>query len=190
MTQLKRLALLLAIWLGGIASWIAIGPPEDASARADAALVLGAAVYDDEPSPVFRERIRHAIALYKAGRVKRIVFTGGKAEGDSLLEAEAAKRYAIQQGVPEAAILLESQSRTTRQNLAFAKPVLQRAGIDNVLLVSDPLHLRRARQMAQSLDIEAQASATPTTRYRTLRSQIPFLLREVYFMHHFWVFGA
>ncbi|WP_412675008.1 hypothetical protein [Aneurinibacillus aneurinilyticus] len=40
---------------------------------ADAAIVLGAAVWNERPSPVFRERIRHAVALYKQGKVKFII---------------------------------------------------------------------------------------------------------------------
>jgi energy-coupling factor transporter ATP-binding protein EcfA2 len=57
---------------------------------ADAAIVLGAAVYTDRPSPVFEERIRHGVALYKAGRVRLLVMTGGRDPGDRLSEAEAA----------------------------------------------------------------------------------------------------
>ena len=45
--------------------------------QADAAVVLGAAVWGRDVSPVFRERINHAINLYQAGRVKKLIFTGG-----------------------------------------------------------------------------------------------------------------
>lgn len=46
-------------------------------AHADAAVVLGAAAWDKRPSPVFRERINHAITLYQSHRVGKIIFTGG-----------------------------------------------------------------------------------------------------------------
>lgn len=49
---------------------------KDESMPADAAIVLGAAVWGDRPSPVFRERIRHAVALYKQGKVERIILRG------------------------------------------------------------------------------------------------------------------
>ena len=49
--------------------------PKDA--HADAAVVLGAAAWDKRPSPVFRERINHAITLYQSHRVGKIIFTGG-----------------------------------------------------------------------------------------------------------------
>ena len=65
---------------------------------ADAAVVLGAAVFDAAPSPVFEERIRHGVALYKAGKVRMLVMTGGLGPGDRATEAEAARRWSLAQG--------------------------------------------------------------------------------------------
>lgn len=47
------------------------------SAKADAAVVLGAAAWGNKPSPVFRERIAHGIDLYRNGTVGKLIFTGG-----------------------------------------------------------------------------------------------------------------
>ncbi len=54
--------------------------------QADAAIVLGAAVWGEEPSPVFRERINHAINLYKNQDVNKIIFTGGVGESNEPAE--------------------------------------------------------------------------------------------------------
>ncbi|MXO90104.1 YdcF family protein [Pontixanthobacter aquaemixtae] len=180
---------ILSLWLAGVGGWIGQGPEESPSDTADVAIVLGAAVDGDEPSPVFRERINHAIALYRQGRVGRIVFTGGRGPSERLAESRVAHDYAIAQGVAEANILTEEQSATTRQNLVQAEAVMQSQDLDTALVVSDPLHLRRAMLMADSLDMDAKASATTTTRYQSVSTQLPFLLREVYFIHHFWLFG-
>ena len=184
-----NIAVVVIAWVGAVASWIAVGPDEPADARADAALVLGAAVMGETPSPVFAARIDHAVQLYREGRVQKIVFTGGRSSEDGLSEAEAASRYAQAAGVPAGAIVLEDRSRTTRRNLANAAPILRREGIGSVLLVSDPLHLRRALAMARAEGIEAGASATPTSRYRSLSTRLPFLAREVFFTHVFWLTG-
>src|ERR687892_1914146 len=48
------------------------------NAPADAAVVLGAAVWGAEVSPVFRERINHGVDLYRKGRVRKLIFTGGR----------------------------------------------------------------------------------------------------------------
>jgi uncharacterized SAM-binding protein YcdF (DUF218 family) len=156
---------------------------------ADAAIVLGAAVYDDEPTPVFEERLRHAVALYRSGQVKALVMTGGHGPGDELAESEAGRDWAIANGVPPEAVLIETQSHTTRQNFSFALPVLAEHGIERVLVVSDPLHMRRAMRMATGLGLDAHPSPTPTSRYQSLGTQIPMLAREVWFTLNYLATG-
>ncbi|MEL1250433.1 YdcF family protein [Aurantiacibacter gilvus] len=180
---------LLCGWLGAIAVWIYDTPTAPPGIAADAAIVLGAAISGDEPSPVFRERIAHAISLHDEGRVQQLIFTGAQGEGDTLAESEAARNMALAQGVPAEAILIETQSVTTMHNLVEAQLLMRDAGLDDALIVSDPLHLRRAMEMAEALGLDAEPSATPTTRYQSWGTKLPFLAREVYFMHHFWLFG-
>ena len=155
----------------------------------DAAIVLGAAVQSGRPSPVYAARLDHAIDLHRRGIVRVLILTGGVGKGDSISESGAGAAYAIARGVPARDILTESVSHTTLQNLAEARRLLRSAGLRSALLVSDPLHMRRARMMARDLEIDAQPSPTPHSRYRTLRSQVPFLLRELYFHHHYLIFG-
>ena len=176
-------------WIGAIGYWIGSGPEETPDARADVAIVLGASVDDDTPSPVFQERIAHGIALFEQGRVDQIIFTGAQSDEDSLAESAAARAMALEAGVPDSAILTEDESTTTMHNLVEAQLVMSNAGHANAIIVSDPLHMRRAMEMAEALGIDAQPSATPTTRYQSFSTKITFLIREIYFMHHFWLFG-
>ena len=149
-------------------------------APADAAVVLGATVYRDRPSPVFRERINHAIELYQQGIVDTIIFTGGLAGNDRLAESEAARAYAIAQGVPEEHIYIETESYSTCLNLLGAKRIIEANGMDQVLLVSDPLHMRRTMWLAERIGLNALSSPTPTSRYRSLDRKVGFLVREIY----------
>jgi uncharacterized SAM-binding protein YcdF (DUF218 family) len=149
-------------------------------APADAAVVLGATVFRDRPSPVFRERINHAIDLYRQGIVKSLIFTGGLAGNDRLAESEAAREYAIAQGVPAEHIFIETESYSTCRNLLGAKRIIEEHGMDQVLIVSDPLHMRRTMWLAEQVGIQGLSSPTPTSRYRSLDRKAVFLLREVY----------
>jgi uncharacterized SAM-binding protein YcdF (DUF218 family) len=148
---------------------------------ADVAIVLGAAVRDTAPSPVFAARIDHAIALYRGGRVRRIVFTGGVGGGNRHAEAEVARRRAIGAGVPAASIAVETRSTLTYENLVEAKALLSSDQNLRVLVVSDPLHMRRSITMARDLGLEAHPAPTPTSRYRSWRTKAGFLGREVVF---------
>ncbi len=151
-----------------------------ASASAQAAIVLGAAVQGDQPSPVFRERINHAVTLYRTGKVKTLLFTGGTGAGKRISEADAARNYAIRQGVPASDTLIETESRTTFENLRNAKNLADRYHLQTFLIASDPLHMRRSVVMARDLGMTVKPSPTPTTRYRSVQSQWPFLLSETY----------
>lgn len=157
---------------------------------ADAAIVLGAAVPTTGPSPVYVERINHAVELYRSGAVKYLIMTGGKGLGERVAEADAGRDKAIADGVPADAILTETQSRDTRGNLANAKPIVTAHAFDKVLIVSDPLHMMRAMQMAAEVGLDAAPSPTPTTRFRTLRTQLPMLIKETYFNLHYRIMGS
>jgi uncharacterized SAM-binding protein YcdF (DUF218 family) len=180
------LALLLAGVIG-LAVDIAVSGTRSDPEPADAAIVLGAAVDDDVPSPVFSERLRHAAGLFESGQVKWIVVTGGVGQGDRLAEAEAGRDWLIDAGIPADRVVTETESRTTKQNLVFAQPLLAEQGIHRVVIVSDPLHMRRAMRMASDLGLDAHPSPTRTSRFQTLGTQIPMLLREVYFNLHYLV---
>jgi uncharacterized SAM-binding protein YcdF (DUF218 family) len=147
---------------------------------AEGAIVLGAAVWDDEPSPVFRERIRHGITLYETGAAPQLIFTGGSSWQDPTESAEAlvGRYYAVAQGVPLTVTVVETHSHTTAQNLACA---LEVAPLESALIVSDPLHMRRAVRIARDLGLRAYSAPTPTTRYRSPGPKLRFLMRETYF---------
>ena len=149
--------------------------------KADAAIVLGAAVWGDEVSPVFRERINHALELYRSGAVRKIIFTGGQGNKHELTEAAAARRYAIMNGAPAEDILIEDRSHTTYENVVNAKQLADANGLKKVLIVSDPIHMKRAVAMADDVGLEAYPSPTPTTRYQGWKSQLGSLVYETYY---------
>ncbi len=157
-----------------------------ADVKADAAIVLGAAVWGDEVSPVFRERINHAIDLYRSGKVRKLIFTGGQGNRRELTEAAAARAYAIKNGVPADDILIEDRSHTTYENVINAKQLADANGLRKVLIVSDPLHMKRAVTMARDVGLDAYPSPTPTTRYQGWRSQIESLAHETYYYTGYW----
>lgn len=181
-------AFLLAIFT--VAANIYFYGTQKTDMKADAAIVLGAAVWGEKPSPVFRERINHAIALYQKGDIKTIIFTGGVGEVNEPAESVVAMNYAIARGVKKADIGIETESRTTRQNLIYAQKVANSQHLNKFLIVSDPLHLKRAVLMAQDLGMDAYPSPTLTTRYRSFKSQMEFLARETYFYFVYLLFKS
>lgn len=150
-------------------------------AQTDAAIVLGAAVWDDSPSPVLRERINHAILLYEQGYVDHIIFTGGKGRGDQYSESEVSKAYAIQHNVDADIIFMETESTITAENLEYAYAVGQENGFKTYTIVSDPLHMKRSTVIAEHLGMDVYSSPTPSSVYQSMKTKLPFLCREIFF---------
>jgi uncharacterized SAM-binding protein YcdF (DUF218 family) len=178
---LLTLALAGIIAIGYVAGSIYFYAGNSETIPADAAIVLGAEAWGEQPSPVFRERINHAIKLYHGGFVLKIIFTGGQGDGDELAEAVVAQRYAVERDVPKVDVLTETESRTTEQNLYYANQVAADHHLTRFLIVSDPLHMKRAVLMAQDMGMDAYPSPTPTTMYQSRGTQLEFLARETYF---------
>ena len=148
---------------------------------ADAAIVLGAAVWSTGVSPVFEERINHGVDLYRNRKVRKLIFTGGQGNSNEPTESSAARSYAMQHGVPASDILIEQKSHTTYENILYAKQVADGNGLRKVLIVSDPLHMKRAVSMALDVGLDADPSPTPTTRYQGVASQARLLAHETYY---------
>lgn len=177
------------LWCAVLAFLIWDFGSRDHAVRSDCAIVLGAAVEGNAPSPVFEERIRHAVTLYRAGIARKLIFTGGTGAGQSHSEGSVARAYAIRHGVAPGDILIDEVSRTTCRNLTEARALMRGNGLVSAILVSDPLHMKRAMQMADRLGIKAVSSPTPTSRYRSAGTRIVFLAREIYFYHHYLATG-
>ena len=182
MRKISKIFLLIVVFVvivaGLLASRIYTYGNTRSDASADAAIVLGAAVWSSGVSPVFRERINHGIDLYRTGKVRKLIFTGGQGNAGEPTESSAARDYAIQSGVPAQDILIEEKSHTTYENILYAKQVADSEHIKRVLIVSDPLHMKRAVLMAQDVGLIAEPSPTPSTRYQGLKSRLGLLAHE------------
>lgn len=179
-----RLCALLLLWLLGVAMYIVEVGNRDQAAASDTIIVLGAAAYDARPSPVFEERLRHGVDLYQRGLAPKLIFTGGfGGRGARFAESQVGRRYALRAGVPDEAILIETHSRNTRENLDQAALLMRAHRLRRAIVVSDPLHISRALRLCEEIGIVCLGSPTPTTRYRSFATRWPFLVNEVYFFH-------
>lgn len=130
----------------------------DDGRSADAIVVMGAAQYDGVPSPLLESRLRHALGLWRAGRAPVIAVTGGKREGDRFTEAASSRRWLVDNGVPDSAILDEDKGASTWESLETLTPVLRSAGIERVIAVSSRWHVERVVLSLRDLGFRASAS--------------------------------
>lgn len=175
------LLLLIVLYTAGNAVSICMYSTKDETQNADTAIILGAAATDEGVSPVFRERINHGIWLYQNGYIKKLIITGGYGDGNHYSDSFIGKQYAVGQGIPEDDILLEEASTITEENLENAMEVMNNNQYDTALIVSDPLHMKRAMRMAKDKGLNAYTSPTRTSMYKSFYEKFKFTAREVFF---------
>jgi uncharacterized SAM-binding protein YcdF (DUF218 family)/glycosyltransferase involved in cell wall biosynthesis len=110
---------------------------------ADAIVVFAAGVGESgKAGGGYQERVKHAVDLYRTGLAPRLVFSSGYEF--AFEEAKVMRELAMGLGVPQEAIVLESKSASTYENVAFVQAILDAHGWRRILLVSSPYHMRRA----------------------------------------------
>jgi vancomycin permeability regulator SanA len=157
--------------------------------HADVILVLGAAQYGGEPSPVFEGRLDHARLLFDQGRAEAVMVLGGKQPGDVSTEADAGRAYLIARGVPAGSVLSSPVGRTTLESLEAAAKRMGRDDMRSAFLVSDPWHNARIERMASDLGIVGHASATWTSAASSEETRFGGYARETFAYLYYRLFG-
>jgi uncharacterized SAM-binding protein YcdF (DUF218 family) len=135
----------------------------DEARPAQAIVVLGAAQYAGKPSPVLRARLDHALDLWNRHLASLLILTGGTGSGDTTSEAAVGRTYAKKHGVPDSAILVENEGRTTSESMRAVAGMLEVRGLQSALLVSDPFHMLRLRILARRFGFTPYTSPTRTS---------------------------
>jgi uncharacterized SAM-binding protein YcdF (DUF218 family) len=132
----------------------------DQAASSDAIGVLGAAEYDGRPSPVYRARLDHALDLYSRGIAPLIITMGGNG-GDEYNEGAVGRAYLVGQGVPEKAIIAETQSRNTGESAKRIAVIARANGLQRLVIVSDGSHLFRVHAICAAEGLDVLTSPRP-----------------------------
>jgi vancomycin permeability regulator SanA len=160
----------------------------EAFEKIDLAVVLGAAVYsDNQPSPIFMQRIEKAHELLNDGKIEKILLTGSNAPGE-ITESESAFQYLSSLGVKSDRIILEKETTTTSEQIRYIKNrITGSTGNKGVIVISDEFHLKRVMEMCDFFDVNAYGVASgyklnwEKLLYYRVRDSIGLLL--------FWLFA-
>jgi uncharacterized SAM-binding protein YcdF (DUF218 family) len=165
----RRAALLVVLlaFVAGVAGWcrrvytqIESYASHDQAAPSDAIAVLGAAEYDGRPSPVFHARLDHALELYHRGIAPLIITLGGPG-GDQYTEGAVGQEYLMARGVPEEAIIAETESRNTEDSARRIAVIAHANGLHRLVIVSDGTHLFRIHEICAADGLNVLTSPRP-----------------------------
>jgi uncharacterized SAM-binding protein YcdF (DUF218 family) len=130
------------------------------AAPADAIVVFGAAEYDGRPSPVYRARLDHGLALFHHGIAPLLITLGGNG-GDQYNEGAVGQEYLMGMGVPRQAIIAETVSRNTEESARRVSVIARANGLHKLVIVSDGTHMFRIREICAADGLDVLTSPRP-----------------------------
>lgn len=171
-------------WLQGTLEHRHPPRPVEAVPEADAIVTLGGAVGAPVPPRVYpdlngsADRVWHAARLYRAGKAPLIVASGGTLpwRDQTHREAPVMQSLLTNWGVAPDSVLVESESANTYENATGTAALAKERGIEQILLVTSALHMRRALATFRRTGLEVIPVATDyqvVERRRTLLDMAP-----------------
>ncbi len=115
----------------------------------DYIVVLGAQVRETGPSVVLKYRLDAAIAYLQENERTLCIVSGGKGPNEPCSEAEGMREYLIANGIAPERILMEDQSRDTKENIRFSAKLMD-AENDRIGIITNNFHLFRGIALAKN----------------------------------------
>lgn len=129
--------------------------PKKSVEKSDYILILGAGIRGENLTTTLRDRLNAAIKYMDETNFKgNIIVSGGQGPGESITEAEAMKRYLVEEGINNNKIILENKSTNTFENFKYTKEKikdLEESDISNadVTVVTTDFHVLRSNIIAK-----------------------------------------
>lgn len=162
----------------------------DPEPERDYLIVLGAAVYGDQPSLTLVRRMEGAMDYLERYPNAVAIVSGGMGAGETVTEGQAMYDWMTAHGADPARILVETEATSTEENLQNAFAIIRARGDEpqgKVAIVSSAYHLYRAKLFAQKLGVtDAAGVAAPWGYFFVM---LNYFIREAFGVTHFWVFG-
>jgi uncharacterized SAM-binding protein YcdF (DUF218 family) len=164
-SMLAGTALLLSLSLKPVAEWLAYSlenryqlPTDDALQGLDIVAVLGGGMYPSGPLQQEAElgeetypRLYQGVKYFKRSSARMLAFCGGSPRRGTESEAEVMGRVAMEMGVSEQQIVVETHSRNTMENLANLASLLPPGRGRRIGLVTSATHMPRSARVFRSV---------------------------------------
>jgi uncharacterized SAM-binding protein YcdF (DUF218 family) len=152
----------LAVAAYVIAGALSLPPPIPSQPHAAGVVFFdGFGTGTDGLSAGSRERLGHALDLYRGGHVRLLVCVGGAREGRSETGSGLMADALLAQGLPAAAVRHDTVSFDSISNWRAAQALLPPDAAADPLLISDALHLLRIRRITGGVGTPAPSTSLP-----------------------------
>ncbi len=168
----------LLIFFGITGTRIVHAAAETPPKQADVIVIFGAAEYAGHPSPVYRARLDHGYELFQRGMAQVVITTGGSAQDPEFSEGGVGRDYLLRRGVPEQALIAETQGSDTAQSAARVANIMRANGMHSCIAVSDAYHVFRIRALLEHEGMQVELAPRPESRPHPLLERFAAVMRE------------
>ena len=128
----------------------------------DVIIVLGAQVKEDgTPSVALERRLTAALESYQADP-QLIIVCGAQGANEPRPEGDVMRDWLIGQGVRPEDVVAETASFNTRENLIYARAIMEHRGLSQALVVTSDYHVARALELCRQTGISATGKGSPS----------------------------
>jgi len=153
-------------------------------------VLCGGCRFNGKLSEATVARVQHGVRLFEQGLAPRLILSGGRWAPHRPACAPRMEALARELGVPPGAIIVENQSTRTAENAREVARLLRGEGSPSVLLVTGPLHMRRAKLCFEKAGVRVSCAPAPDTGHRSSLSTKEVLHEYIglaYYRAHRWI---
>lgn len=130
--------------------------------ESDVIIVLGAQVKEDgTPSVALERRLTAALESYLENP-QTIIVCGAQGLNEPRAEGDVMREWLLAHGAAQEHVIAETSSFNTRENLAYAKAIMQEKGLSQALVVTSDYHVARALELCRQAGISATGKGSPS----------------------------
>ncbi len=150
--------------LHNLYAWIVSGISK--RKKQDIIIVLGAGIIGEKVTPLLKARLDKAIKLKRKSLGTKLIVSGGQGSDEAISEAEAMRRYLVEQGIRNEEIIMEDKSTNTEENLVFSMKIMDTYKQHALAtIVSNHFHILRAAFLSKKVKMNATVTGGSSKSY-------------------------
>jgi uncharacterized SAM-binding protein YcdF (DUF218 family) len=132
------------------------------------------------------ERVLTTFELLRGGRVKHAILSGGDADGSGVREADVLKTQLVRWGIDADRLIVEGDSKNTRDNAVFSKAIAEARGWRHLVIVTSAFHMARAKGCFNAVGLAVDTLSADFHSYDSATMPVSFLPRASFFNASTW----
>ena len=163
MWRVSIFILWIALMVGFIETGFIVNASRNAPTEESTVIVLGCRVVGTQPSVMLKARLDAAYEYLAAHPDAPVIVSGGQGDDEEISEAQCMYNYLVEKGIAPERIYIEDKSTSTRENIAFAKAIIEEEGLyEKIAIATNDYHELRASLVADSEGLESSAISAKT----------------------------